>query len=203
MRTRSRLGILAVAAAAAAGVALPATAQTTAPGAAAAAHAGTPSPANHPLSPKIAQLSNPFFLTTLNGHQFCIGAPDLNAYTAVVEKGSGHDGFVNGCRTLGDIFITSDANGNPEDYVENNNGTYLAANNACNYAEWKPARSDTGVVWIPYATNGDLYFVNRYCSGGENHYGMSIGGTNTFNDLWYIVIRGGGGYYTKMNVLVP
>lgn len=140
-----------------------------------------------------------WFIATENGEQFCVGANNLNAYTTLLQKGSGYDGYTQHCRTLTDHYVGEDSDGYPEYEFSFSNGYYMAANDSCDTAVIKPSSSDSGTVWESTEdSSGHIYLASRLCHSGNNY--EVLAGTNTLDDSWR-VSYGGPGLYVKIRMI--
>jgi hypothetical protein len=138
----------------------------------------------------------PYYISTENGANYCIGAPNLTAGTAVIqEPNSG------GCRDMYFSEIGVDSNDYAFGYWEFSNGNYMAANSACEGVTIKSSSSSNGTVWTEYDVGGHLYLANRYCSQQLGlDYSQFLAGTNDQGDQWQIGTITGPGLYTKIDL---
>lgn len=103
---------------------------------------------------------------TEDGNNMCIGSGSLGPVsgTKVLQK-SNHAN----CTRLSDLFIGNDVNGHPMYYWEFvNGGDIMAANESCTGVVVKDSITDDGVVWTLYISNGNNYFVPRFCNVNVN-----------------------------------
>jgi len=132
------------------------------------------------------------YIATEFGHQYRVGADNLNAGTAVkqVSPLAG--------RILDMVDKGNDPNGYPLKRVDFSNNNIMAANNDCNGVTIKSDPNATGSIWIIYLPgDGHLYMVPRACNNGD--YDKRMGADNTLGHQWEI--KGSpppSGFYEKL-----
>ena len=126
----------------------------------------------------MAQASGPWNIWLTNGSQ-AVGAGSITAGNPVTDVF--HPG-----RDMTWSPQGTDGNNRTYGYWKFSNGNFMAANNACNGVTIKSDASANGVIWVEVFTGGNLYYANRYCSGGANRYGQKLESDNQFLDQWSI-----------------